>query len=474
MPLHLKIENETSLPDGGPTGIVVTAKRGIDIGRDQYLDWVLPDPTRFVSGKHCEVRYRESGFWLIDVSTNGTFVNGAEFRMDAPHLLKTGDRIDIGPYIVSVVVEPEVVDGAGPAIRSMVAQAPGEVWDAPEAASPVDPRSLREPNIQRGLNPIDMLDWISDIPAPVRLATPASPQPSPVPPLTSLYSGAAPPASGHEPMIKWELTQHPSISATPAPAPQPAVIPLPARPPAPQPPPEPEIVSPPAAPIPAPPMEAQIRVAASLSPPPSQPLQPPPVAASAAPDNRALLLRFAKGLGLPPESIATQDLGELAEQLGVFVRTTADNLKQLQNARASSKGAMRSANTTMVQALDNNPLRFSPTTEDALRIMFGPSTKSYLDSRRTLESSFSDIKKHQALVFSAMQTALRQMIADLDPDRIDEAVPSDKGVSGLLKARQIKLWEHYCTTWKAKSGHLEHGMLDVFMRLFAEAYDKAQ
>ena len=38
-----------------------------------HLDWTLPDPTRFISGKHCEVRYRDGGYWLHDVSTNGTF-----------------------------------------------------------------------------------------------------------------------------------------------------------------------------------------------------------------------------------------------------------------------------------------------------------------------------------------------------------------------------------------------------------------
>jgi type VI secretion system protein ImpI len=126
-----------------------------------------------------------------------------------------------------------------------------------------------------------------------------------------------------------------------------------------------------------------------------------------------------------------------------------------------------------VQALDNNPLRFTPTTDDALRIMFGPRTRSYLDAQSTVEASFSDIKKHQAMVFSAMQTALGELIEGLDPDSIDRAVQADKGVASLLKSREAKLWEHYRTSWKARAGKSEHGMLDVYMRLFTEAYDKA-
>lgn len=127
----------------------------------------------------------------------------------------------------------------------------------------------------------------------------------------------------------------------------------------------------------------------------------------------------------------------------------------------------------IVEALDNNALKFAPTTDDALRILFGPRTTSYLDARRTLESSFGDLKKHQALVFSAMQTALQQLIEELDPERIEAAVPPANGVAGLLKSRPGELWNHYQVSWKAKAGRSEHKMLDAFMRLFSEAYDAA-
>src|SRR5262249_21924392 len=95
---HLKIENVPNLPDGGPVEIAVTGKRGIDIGRDTHLDWTLPDPTRHISSKHAEIRYKEGGYWLHDVSTNGTFLNGSDHRMQAPHRLRNGDRFVIGHY----------------------------------------------------------------------------------------------------------------------------------------------------------------------------------------------------------------------------------------------------------------------------------------------------------------------------------------------------------------------------------------
>ena len=105
MPLILQLVNETTLPDGGPVSFRLSGKRGIDIGRAAHLDWTLPDPTRYVSSKHCEIRYKDGGYWLHDVSTNGTFLNGADNRMHAPHRLRNGDQFTVGHYIVAVTVD---------------------------------------------------------------------------------------------------------------------------------------------------------------------------------------------------------------------------------------------------------------------------------------------------------------------------------------------------------------------------------
>lgn len=115
MALRFNVENESSLPDGGPVSFTVTGKRTVDIGRDRHLDWTLPDPARLISGKHCEVHYRDGGYWLHDVSTNGTFLNGADQRMRGPHKLRSGDRFIVGHFIIGVsldAIEGEAVDFA--------------------------------------------------------------------------------------------------------------------------------------------------------------------------------------------------------------------------------------------------------------------------------------------------------------------------------------------------------------------------
>jgi len=174
MGLTLRIENLTSLPDGGPLSVSIKGKRGLDIGRDQYLDWTLPDPSRFISGKHCEVRWHDGGYWLHDISTNGTFLDGADSRLKEPHRLRNGDRFAIGHYIVAAAIDGEG-DGAGDESGTPSPDAPPsyeDLWNpVGEAAPPVDPKQLKA---ARDLKPVrpDFLNWAIDVPNP---DTPSSP-----------------------------------------------------------------------------------------------------------------------------------------------------------------------------------------------------------------------------------------------------------------------------------------------------------
>ncbi|MBO6891421.1 MAG: type VI secretion system-associated FHA domain protein TagH [Roseibium sp.] len=112
MRITLQIENIDRLQTGGQVSYSCT-DRGFDIGRHEHLDWSLPDPQRIISGKHCEVRFEGGNFVLYDISTNGTFLNGNPNRMDKAHALRSGDRIMVGDYIISVALDQGDSPGAG-------------------------------------------------------------------------------------------------------------------------------------------------------------------------------------------------------------------------------------------------------------------------------------------------------------------------------------------------------------------------
>lgn len=457
MPLTLTIENETALPDGGPLTVTLSGSRGLDIGRDQHLDWCLPDPTRAISGRHCEVRFRDGDYWLRDVSTNGTYANGSSQRVQSPYRLQHGDRLEIGHYVIAVAIdegtraEPEDTPVQAPAPD------PDSLWSASgDVAPPIPRRDLLPPSRHRPVHD-GFIDWAADIPAPA-----AAPAPAPPPPV-------APPPSGDD--FAWAPYQAPPAASEPPQAP----IPTPRRP----------------LTADLPPGDPWSDAAAQPNPPisPLPPLEPPPPAAApfaaAAPPSPAMapagmpaisaaefVQRFAKGAGLSTGDLAWQDPGAFAEQLGGLMRLVAVELKQLLAARAESKRIARSANQTMIQAQDNNPLKFSPTVDDALQLIFGRPKSGYLSAQKAFDESFKDLKAHQIKTYSAMQHALRMLVEDLDPQAIAESTAQERGLDSLLGSRKAKMWDAYVARWDAKTAPYEDGLVDAFMLYFAECYDR--
>jgi type VI secretion system protein ImpI len=471
MPLRLSIENMPSLPDGGPVSIAISGKRGLDVGRDQYLDWVLPDPSRVVSGKHCEIRYQDGGYWLRDTSTNGTFVNQNPRRLTDPHRLQNGDRIEIGHYIIRVDLDGEE---AGSGQGAVSEGAGGGLWDAADAAPAVDPDSLKAP-AKPSLLAADPLDhWLAN--APIGPATPPPP-PAFAPPPAFTPPPAAVPVDdiwsigpeGDPAMPSPAMTPRRLILAPGDPAggfAAPAIAAVPGQPPVP--PPTPVVASPSPPP---PPAAVPIAPPTPVAPPVAAvPPQPPSAAAG-----EEFIRRFAEGAGLEPEAIAMRDAGDLAHVLGMLIQICAGNVGQLLLARAQAKSAMRSASQTMIQLQGNNPLRWAPTPQDAMKLMFGRPTPSYVDACNAFEKSFQTLKNHEMDTFAALQEAIQILFGDLDPAVIERALGGDGKKGGFFgndKALKARMWDEFAARWTRKTGAFDSGMFGAFMRVFGEAYDR--
>jgi type VI secretion system protein ImpI len=413
MTLRLSIENVDRLPDGGPLRIEVKG-RGLDLGRDAHLDWTLPDSSRSISGKHCEIRFRDGGYWLYDVSKNGTFVNGAEYRLEGPYLLQDGDRLSIGPYIIAVSVEGQ----QAPRLLAAADAVAADIWGAVgDAAAPDERRAYQ------AQKPLDCLPDFLDFATSVGPATRGAPHPPEV------DDWIARPAS--------------------QPAPQAQVMPSPRRPEPVRPPPQ-----------------------ATAPEPPGVFASPSGSAVAADTQAKDILKQIAQAAGIPPAAIADRDPHALADEIGAAIRLTAQNLAQMLHSRAESKTLMRSSSRTMIRAIENNPLKFTSSVDEALGIMFGSPNRQYLDARTTIERSFSDLKTHEILTYGAMQKALEALFEDLAPEKIDHAVEPDRGFTGIILSRKAKLWDIYVERWRAKAKRADGRLLEAFMALFAEAYDR--
>jgi len=140
-----------------PAGVSLPAtqktfsEQGGTIGRGDSNDWVLSDPDRFLSSKHCALSHEGGQYFLTDTSTNGTFINSAPEPLGKGGKipLNNGDTIDLGDYqfrvdLQSVFAMPDMPD----------------VDAAPPLESPSDPfgASLEDPFNVSGAQPASSFD----------------------------------------------------------------------------------------------------------------------------------------------------------------------------------------------------------------------------------------------------------------------------------------------------------------------------
>ncbi|MDO5603708.1 MAG: type VI secretion system-associated FHA domain protein TagH [Paracoccus sp. (in: a-proteobacteria)] len=451
MSLTLLIENFHQLDDGGPVSVQVPPA-GLSVGRGAGMGWVLPDVSRHISGHHFDVSFDGANWWLRDVSTNGTFLQGQRYRLDGAHRLGHGDRFQVGQYvIVAMMDQPAAAPGQAISPGSLPQYGPGgapagahdDPWSVGGGGgyAPVDPLPAA-PSARRGP---DFGEEFIAAPQGFAPAQPmAPPVVSPMPPLVPAQSGpgaAPPPYPGAVPGMAAGMMPHPAIPGAPNPAQDPA--------------------SHAARPATSPPGHGAAQPAPGLA----RPVSHPPVAGPAA---DAFIRAFCNGAGLPPDLFADVPAEGLARALGESVRHVAREVMLLLQDRAAAKQFALAGERTMRSASDNNPLKFLPDPEQAIEAMFLRPRAGFQAGPAGLEDALKDLRLHQAAVFAALQPALARLLGDLAPESVE--AEAETGGVRLGSNRRARAWEIYVQRWDKKSAGHDNGILDEFLSHFSAAY----
>ena len=204
------------------------------------------------------------------------------------------------------------------------------------------------------------------------------------------------------------------------------------------------------------------------------PVTAPPAAAApvpqpaAAADPSAVLRAFCEGAGLSIEYAQNVAAEDLARNMGQALRAATTHIMAALQDRAAARHFTRAGERTMRGASDNNPLKFLPDAEQAMDALFLRPRAGFMTGADGFDAALWDLRRHQSALFAALQPALLGLIEDLEPSRIDTEV---KG-NALIGNRKSRTWDEFVTRWDAKTAS-ENGMLDEFIRLFAQAYRKA-
>lgn len=432
------------------------------IGRGPDNGWILPDPDRLLSKTHCFITLVNGRYVLTDVSTNGVFVNGSSVRVprDGQVVLTDGDEFRLGDYVFSV----EETAAAAPA--------PAAPPEFGARADPLDalgndpldgPFGASAPGFAHPLSVPQQPAWRTDDPFD---APGATPKPSGDP-----FAFEDDPLRPPAPDAGWQGASHPDHADAPAQAfsaPR-AIVPpsfddldlddlLGDTPPG-------QPAPPPVAPAPA------FATPPPLPSPPPQPM-PAPMPATAAPADAArLLAAFLEGAGLPPGPAAGQEPEAALRAAGEVFRAMVEGVRQVLISRAAIKNEFR-VEQTMLRARDNNALKFSVTTDDAVAALLVAGRPGYQAPVAAAREAFSDISSHEMAVMAGVQTALMALLKRFEPAAL-EARLTDKGLLGgiLPAARKARMWELFCATYGEIRREAEDDFQSVFGREFARAYD---
>ena len=202
--------------------------------------------------------------------------------------------------------------------------------------------------------------------------------------------------------------------------------------------------------------------------PTSAPAASLPDRAPAAPLGVDLPAAFLRGAGL--EKVRLDDPAATMERLGAAFRAFVSGLRQALIARGAIKGEFRIPRT-MIQRTGNNPLKFSADDDDALVALIGD-RRTDMGAADAVGEALRDIRLHELATIRAMQSAVRALLAELDPSKLRHA--AEHGSLNLFAVqKKANTWDAYevlyARTFEAVSDNFD----SVFGKAFAQAYERA-
>lgn len=186
-----------------------------------------------------------------------------------------------------------------------------------------------------------------------------------------------------------------------------------------------------------------------------------------APDD--LLAALLRGAGV--ESLATSVAltPQQMEEIGAVMREMTRGLLDLLAARAHAKREVR-AEATMIGALDNNPLKFSPSLEAAIAQFLVPHGKGFMLPLRAVTDACESLRSHQAGFVAGMRAALESVLGRFDPVKLEKRMTQSSLADSLIPMNhKAKLWAMYEELY----GEIARDAQGDFNVLFGEEFLRA-
>ncbi|AJK48388.1 type VI secretion system-associated FHA domain protein TagH [Burkholderia plantarii] len=168
----------------------------------------------------------------------------------------------------------------------------------------------------------------------------------------------------------------------------------------------------------------------------------------------------------PPRSAAPPAPSTPAAELPALFEIAVDAMMDVLRARAELKNSFRLP-ATLIQRSENNPLKFAPTAQEAVRRLLAPPDNGFLAGHAALVDAADDIRHHQMAMLAGVRSAFDSLLAQFDPARIEQ--DAEGGARRLPLGGRPRHWERYREQFEALTRNRD----ECFRRLFGDAFARA-
>ena len=411
MALRLRIVGEQA-KGLGDASTKVFGVHGGSIGRSRENDWILPDPERYLSGSHARVDFRAGSYVVVDVSSNGTYVNDSADPLGKFHeyTLQDGDSLRLGAYEFHVSID--ATNDFPPDASGMVANQGGPAnaatrsTTANDLGADLDLSELLETGVIRSRNIYGQTVLPDTPPAP----------------------------AGSEGGTPWHMMTRPIRLERPEPA---------------------ELAAAPAA-------RAAV-LAARAAVPAAVPAQ------IFEGDVEAGLAALCRGAGIDPHSLPADKRAAAMQLAGQLLREAVLGLMDLQQGRSALRNRLNvSAGGT---GEFESPLNLTQGGVQEILVRLLSRISARAGSVDAMREKFRELKAQNTAMVAAMQCALNEVLARFAPSELEERFQRNAKRSVFSAPDKGKYWDLYVELYASLTQRTPEGFPHLFVDTFSRDFD---
>jgi len=182
-----------------------------------------------------------------------------------------------------------------------------------------------------------------------------------------------------------------------------------------------------------------------------------------------------EGAGITQKHLPSDISNETLKLLGQILKETLQGTIELLRARAETKNHLH-LDRTIIGRVENNPLKFMPNAEQVIIHLLTneANNNTYTPLDKALEEAFDDIMAHQFSMTVASQNALKGVIKQhFSPKNLSDNISKEHPISSKIPLqRQAKLWRMFETLYEGVEKEATESFQQLLDKEISSAYEK--